>query len=213
MRGKQVPKICTAFVSLALLAVLWAPRASAQSSTGNNFAVSGNGPQQNLFLLNGVEYTGAAENNMQPGGTSQQLLGGDAVREFNVLRDTYSAEYGKHPGRQVVIVTQSGSNQLHGNVFEFLRNNDLDSPNFFDQGSAPSFSAESVWRIAGRADPGGQDLKSARRGVGCRDGAQHAAPLQWALKWVRRLGRGRGRRCLGGRCRLGSSRRDRGLRR
>jgi hypothetical protein len=139
MRGKQVPKICTAFVSLALLAVLWAPRASAQSSTGNNFAVSGNGPQQNLFLLNGVEYTGAAENNMQPGGTSQQLLGGDAVREFNVLRDTYSAEYGKHPGRQVVIVTQSGSNQLHGNVFEFLRNNDLDSPNFFDQGSAPSF--------------------------------------------------------------------------
>ncbi|MBV8674337.1 MAG: carboxypeptidase regulatory-like domain-containing protein, partial [Acidobacteriaceae bacterium] len=36
------------------------------SSTGNNFAVSGNRPQQNLFLLNGVEYTGAAENNMQP---------------------------------------------------------------------------------------------------------------------------------------------------
>jgi len=38
------------------------------STTGNNFAVSGNRPQQNLFLLNGVEYTGAAENNMQPGG-------------------------------------------------------------------------------------------------------------------------------------------------
>jgi hypothetical protein len=40
------------------------------STTGNNFAVSGNRPQQNLFLLNGVEFTGAAENNMQPGGTS-----------------------------------------------------------------------------------------------------------------------------------------------
>jgi hypothetical protein len=38
------------------------------SSTGSNFAVSGNRPQQNLFLLNGVEYTGAAENNMTPGG-------------------------------------------------------------------------------------------------------------------------------------------------
>ena len=75
------------------------------STTGNNFAVSGNRPQQNLFLLNGVEYTGAAENNMQPGGTSQQLLGVDAVREFNVLRDSYDAEYGKRPGGQVIIVT------------------------------------------------------------------------------------------------------------
>ena len=109
------------------------------STTGNNFAVSGNRPQQNLFLLNGVEYTGAAENNMQPGGTSQQLLGVDAVREFNVLRDTYSAEFGKHPGGQVIIVTQSGANQWHGTAFEFLRNNALDASNFFDQGSAPPF--------------------------------------------------------------------------
>ena len=109
------------------------------STTGNNFAVSGNRPQQNLFLLNGVEYTGAAENNMQPGGSSQQLLGVDAVREFNVLRDSYGAEYGKRPGGQVIIVTQSGSNQVHGSAFEFLRNNDLDAPNYFDQGSAPPF--------------------------------------------------------------------------
>src|SRR5579864_5881423 len=109
------------------------------STTGNMFSVDGNRPQQNLFLLNGVEYSGAAENNMQPGGASQQLLGVDAVREFNVLRDSYSAEYGKRPGGQVIIATQSGSNQLHGNVYEFLRNNALDAPNFFDQGSAPPF--------------------------------------------------------------------------
>ena len=109
------------------------------STTANNFAVSGNRPQQNLFLLNGVEYTGAAENNMQPGGTSGMLLGVDAVREFNVLRDSYSAEFGKRPGGQVMIVTQSGSNQWHAAVFEFLRNNALDAPNFFDQGSAPPF--------------------------------------------------------------------------
>ena len=109
------------------------------STTGNNFAVSGNRPQQNIFLMNGVEYTGAAENNMQPGGASQQLLGVDAVREFEVLRDSYGAEYGKRPGGQVVIVTQSGSNQLHGSVFEFLRNNDLDAPNYFDRGAAPPF--------------------------------------------------------------------------
>ena len=109
------------------------------STTGNNFAVSGNRPQQNLFLLNGVEYTGAAENNMQPGGTSGQLLGVESVREFNVLRDSYNAEYGKHPGGQVIIATQGGTNQWHGSIYEFLRNNALDAPNFFDQGSAPPF--------------------------------------------------------------------------
>lgn len=109
------------------------------STNANNFSVSGNRPQQNLFLLNGVEYTGAAENNMQPGGTSGMLLGVDAVREFNVLRDNYSAEYGKHPGAQVLIVTQSGSNDLNGSVYEYLRNNILDAPNYFDRGSAPPF--------------------------------------------------------------------------
>src|SRR6185437_10797868 len=109
------------------------------STTGNNFAVSGNRPQQNIFLLNGVEFTGAAENNMQPGGSSQELIGVDAVREFNVLSDSYGAEYGKRPGGQVVIVTQSGTNDLHGSVYEFLRNNAFDAPNYFDPGSAPPF--------------------------------------------------------------------------
>jgi hypothetical protein len=109
------------------------------STTANNFSVSGNRPQQNIFILNGVEYTGAAENNMQPGGSSGMLLGVGAVREFNVQRDSYSAELGKHPGGQVIIATRSGSNQLHGSAFEFLRNNALDAPNFFDQGSAPPF--------------------------------------------------------------------------
>lgn len=109
------------------------------STSGNNFAVDGNRPQQNLFLLNGIEFTGAAENNMQPGGVSQQLLGVDAVREFNVLRDSYDASYGKRPGAQVVIVTQSGANQIHGSLFEFLRNNVFDARNFFDGASVPGF--------------------------------------------------------------------------
>lgn len=109
------------------------------STNGNNFAVSGNRPQQNLFLLNGVEFTGAAENNMQPGGTGGQLLGVDAVEEFNMLRDDYGAEYGKHPGAQVALITRRGSNQIHGSAYEFLRNNDLDAPNYFDKGSAPGF--------------------------------------------------------------------------
>ena len=109
------------------------------STVGNNFAVSGNRPQQNLFLLNGIEFTGAAENNMQPGGASQQLLGVEAVREFNVLRDSYGAEFGKRPGAQVLIVTQGGTNQLHGSVYEFVRNSDFDAPNYFAHGAVPPY--------------------------------------------------------------------------
>jgi hypothetical protein len=109
------------------------------SVVGNMFSVSGNRPQQNLFLLNGVEFTGAAENNMQPGGTSQQLLGVDAVREFNLLCDTYGATYGKRPGGQVTIITQSGTNDWHGTLFEFLRNSDFDARNFFDH-AIPHFA-------------------------------------------------------------------------
>jgi len=109
------------------------------STTANMFSVSGNRPQQNLFLLNGVEYTGAAENNMTPGGTSGQMLGIDAVREFNILRDDYGAEYGKKPGGQISIITQSGTNQWHGSAFEFVRNNALDAGNFFDVNGAPPF--------------------------------------------------------------------------
>src|SRR5579862_4731057 len=102
------------------------------STTANNFAVAGNRPQQNEFLLNGVEYTGAAENNMTPGGASGNLLGVDAAQEFNVLRDSYGAEYGKHPGGQINIITEAGSNRWHGSVYEFLRNSALNARNYFD---------------------------------------------------------------------------------
>jgi len=109
------------------------------STNANMFSVAGNRPQQNIFLLNGIEYTGAAENNMTPGGSSGQMLGVDAVREFNLLSNAYGAEYGKHPGGQVTIVTTSGTNQWHGSLFEYVRNNIFDAPNFFDLGSAPPF--------------------------------------------------------------------------
>jgi Carboxypeptidase regulatory-like domain/TonB-dependent Receptor Plug Domain len=112
---------------------------TSNSVLGNMFSVSGHRPQENLFLLNGVEYTGASEMNSTPGGVSGQLLGVDAVREFTVVKDTYSAEYGKRPGAQVTIVTASGTNQLHGSAYEFDRNSALDARNFFDQGSIPEF--------------------------------------------------------------------------
>src|SRR5712664_4392352 len=112
---------------------------TSNSVVGNMFSVSGRRPQENLYLLNGVEFTGASEINNAPGGVSGQLLGVDAVREFAVVKDTYGAEYGKRPGAQVNIVTASGTNQLHGNVYEFIRNSALDARNSFDHGSIPEF--------------------------------------------------------------------------
>lgn len=112
---------------------------TSNSVVGNMFSASGRRPQENLFLLNGVEFTSASEINNTPGGTSGQLLGVDAVREFSVVTDTYSAEYGKRPGAQVNIVTASGSNQLHGSAYEFLRNSFLDARNYFDEGGIPNF--------------------------------------------------------------------------
>jgi len=105
---------------------------SVGSGEGAYFTVAGRRPLDNLFLLNGIEYTGSSNIGITPGGVSGQLLGIDAVREFNVLTDAYSAEYGKRAGAQVSVVTQSGTNTLHGSLFEFLRNSALDARNFFD---------------------------------------------------------------------------------
>lgn len=112
---------------------------TSNSSVGNMFSVSGRRPQDNLFLLNGIEYTGASLINVTPGGTSGQLLGVEAVREFNVVSDTYGANYGKRPGAQISIITASGTNQLHGSVYEFLRNSTLDARNYFDQAQIAPF--------------------------------------------------------------------------
>jgi Carboxypeptidase regulatory-like domain len=112
---------------------------TSNSQLGNMFSVSGHRPQENLFLLNGVEYTGASEISNTPGGVSGQLLGVDAVREFAVVKDAYGAEYGKRPGAQVSIVTAGGTNQLHGSAYDFVRNSAMDARNFFDQANIPEF--------------------------------------------------------------------------
>ncbi|HET9179165.1 MAG TPA: carboxypeptidase-like regulatory domain-containing protein [Terriglobia bacterium] len=109
------------------------------SVIGNMFSASGRRPQENLYLLNGIEFTSASEINNTPGGASGQLLGVDAVREFSVVKDDYGAEFGKRPGAQINIVTASGTDQLHGNAYEFLRNSALDARNFFDHGGVAPF--------------------------------------------------------------------------
>jgi Carboxypeptidase regulatory-like domain/TonB-dependent Receptor Plug Domain len=113
--------------------------AATSTSNGNTFSVDGRRPMDNLVLLNGVEYTGSSQLAVTPGGVSGDLLGVEAVREFNVLTDTYSAEYGKRSGAQVIAVTQSGTNSVHGSLYEFLRNSALDAKNFFAQNTIPPF--------------------------------------------------------------------------
>src|SRR5437016_998221 len=116
------------------------------SNTLNNawtaFSVSGKRPETNRFVINGIDYVGGNAGGLfvTPSGAGGQLLGVDAVREYNVLQHTDGAEYGKRAGRQIASVTASGTNQWHGSAFEYLRNSALDARNFFDQTtSTPPF--------------------------------------------------------------------------
>jgi len=104
-------------------------------SGGSSFSVGGKRTETNRFTMNGVDYVGdnATGQYIAPQGASQQLLGVDAVREYNVLGYTYGAEYGKRAGGQITVVTTSGTNQWHGALFEYLRNSALDARNFFDR--------------------------------------------------------------------------------
>jgi hypothetical protein len=109
-------------------------RSNTTNGDSPSFSIGGSRPDENRFTINGAEYVG---NNTQrlytsPQGMSGYLLGVDAVEEFTVQSGTYGAEYGKRGGAQVTIVSKSGTNQLHGSLFEYLRNAAVDSRNFFD---------------------------------------------------------------------------------
>src|SRR5205809_3394772 len=103
------------------------------------FSVAGHRQETNRFLINGVDWIGgnATHQFITPSGASSQLLGVEAVREYNVLEHTYGAEYGKRAGGQVSIVTTSGTNQWHGDLFEYHRNSALDAKNYFEDEKGP----------------------------------------------------------------------------
>ena len=61
----------------------------------------------------------------------------DSIAEYRVLTSNFDAEYGNYSGGLVNVVTKSGENKVHGTVFEFLRNTDLDARGFFDPSRAP----------------------------------------------------------------------------
>src|ERR1700730_4324912 len=104
------------------------------NSSWNGFSVAGKRPETNRLLINGVDWIGGngTAQYITPYGVSGQLLGVEAVREFNLVANTYGAEYGKRAGGTVNIVTASGTNELHGDAFEYLRNSAFDARNFFD---------------------------------------------------------------------------------
>jgi outer membrane receptor protein involved in Fe transport len=97
---------------------------------GQQLTISGARPQQNNYRLDGVSLNDYA--NGAPGSVLGGSLGVDAIQEFSVLTSNYSAEYGKTSGGVVNAITRSGTNQFHGSIYEFLRNNHLDARNFFD---------------------------------------------------------------------------------
>src|SRR5260221_1783739 len=104
---------------------------------GQQLTLSGGRPQQNNYRLDGVSLNDYA--NGAPGSVLGGNLGVDAIEEFSVITSNYSAEYGKTSGGVVNAITRSGTNQIHGSAYEFLRNSRLDSKNYFDVGNIPPF--------------------------------------------------------------------------
>jgi outer membrane receptor protein involved in Fe transport len=117
---------------------------------GDQSVISGARPQQNNYRLDGISINDYA--NGGPGSLLGGNLGVDAIQEFSVLTSNYSAEYGKTSGGVVNAITRSGTNQIHGSVYEFLRNSALDADNFFDNATGtpkPAFRRNQFGVAAG----------------------------------------------------------------
>jgi outer membrane receptor protein involved in Fe transport len=102
---------------------------------GKKITINGARPEQNSFLLDGSDINNVY--NKTPGSVAGVLLGVETVQEFQVLTNSYSAEFGRSSGGIINAITRSGANKLHGNLFEYLRNSALDSKNYFDQATNP----------------------------------------------------------------------------
>lgn len=116
------------YLQLALLGTGAAP--DYYSVASNGFSINGNRPYQNKILLNGIDNT-----NYELGSDSHSLQAlqpsVDAIQEFKVSTANYSAQYGNAAGGIVSVVIKSGTNDFHGSLYEFLRNDALDANDFF----------------------------------------------------------------------------------
>ncbi len=117
----------------SFLAATWVlPQVSGDLSAG---ALSVNGQREaaNGYILNGIT---VQETSFSGAGAVPNL---DSIAEFRILTNNFDAEYGNYSGGQINVITKSGTNQFHGNVFEFLRNTKLDAANFFESGKRGSY--------------------------------------------------------------------------
>lgn len=96
---------------------------------GARISVSGARPNASSFSLDGTDITNPI--GLLPAGVSGSQLGIEAVREFTVLTSNYSAEHGRSGGAAIVAVSQSGTNEFHGSLYEYHRNDNLDARDFF----------------------------------------------------------------------------------
>jgi hypothetical protein len=131
-RVRELPLNGRNFMQLAFLSsgIITAGRASAtqrQANYGPAFSAGGQRDNTSTVLVDGIEISGMELNNYPYAIPSLESVG-----EFRVLTSGASAEFGGNSGAFVNVVTRRGSNDLHGSLFEFLRNNKMDSRNFFD---------------------------------------------------------------------------------
>jgi outer membrane receptor protein involved in Fe transport len=97
---------------------------------GTQVSIAGARPNQISYQIDGTDAN--TQGNGSPGSAAGGLLGVETVREFQVLVNNYSAEYGRSTGGIVTAVTRSGTNSLKGTVFEFNRDSRFDSRTYFD---------------------------------------------------------------------------------
>ena len=114
-----------------------ADNSRAQRGNGLAISISGGRPTDNAFRIDGMIVNDYA--NAGPGSSLRVNMGVDAIREFSVLTNNYSAEYGRGSGGIVNAITKSGTNQFHGSAYYFHRNSALDARNFFDALNIPAF--------------------------------------------------------------------------
>ncbi|MBI4445322.1 MAG: TonB-dependent receptor [Acidobacteria bacterium] len=102
--------------------------------TGGYFSSNGAGVRSNNILLDGANMVNLWGVNSSS--VTGSTLGVEGIREFRVVTNAFSAEYGMNMGSQISIVSKSGTNHFHGSLFEYLRNSVLDARNFFDRKTA-----------------------------------------------------------------------------
>ncbi len=103
---------------------------SVDRGMGTQVSIAGARPNQISYLLDGADVN--SQGNQAPGSAAGGRLGVETVREFQVLVNNYSAEYGRSTGGVVSAITRSGTNSYRGNLFEFTRNAKFDSKGYFD---------------------------------------------------------------------------------